>query len=156
MLGGSQNSTSEDSLIFKSITGNSWQPGEFIAMGFNAKHRNFSGSTVTVTIKFYYGSDTITLLNASSVTSSPTIGYSVRGLVAYRDGSDLLLFTSSDSIPATSTSLTTAAISTDSFSTVRIVNPDFTVTKDIGITWQWSLADMETYIEIRDAYMYKM
>jgi hypothetical protein len=77
-------------------------------------------------------------------------------LISFED--DILFMTvpATGTYPLISLALTSSSITTDSFTTAKIVNPGFASSKTLKITIQWSVADALTYFNVSSGMIVKI
>lgn len=155
------NTATEIDVISTTILANTWEDGERVVIQAPTEWRNLDGGSPTLTIKFYYGSDSYTV-------QSQTIGGS--GLTrtryeieAWRVGSDLWVlgwdYSYGYAVPHHFAALN-AAIGGDQFSSGKngaiISSPGFSSNKTLKITAKWSTASTNRYYTVKGAKIWKM
>jgi len=141
------NTTTETTVMSVTIPANTWSDGEDVIASLISKHKQAAGSARTLTLKVKVNGTSITLLSASSISSSATEGQSRRTFNFTRVGSEIWAYFNATNHGAFGSTTTpgTAAIGTITYSGDNSVGAiwegiDFTADVTLTYTVQWGAA----------------
>lgn len=146
------NTTSETTVLTTTIPANTWADMDEVSLQIACTHRQFAGVSVNLTLKAKVGGSSFTMLSASPVASSTTIGSSTRTFKFLRVGSEVWF---SASLSAAGLGSGTAVAGSTGINLNQFSSPnnkftgvDFTTNLTLAITVQWSVANANTYFNI--------